>query len=61
MLVAWCEARHAFRSFRIDRMVDVHVVEGADSTFRDEPGKTLADFLRMAAPPEVMAKWAQKE
>jgi predicted DNA-binding transcriptional regulator YafY len=60
-LVAWCEARHAFRSFRIDRMVDVHVVEGADSTFRDEPGKTLADFLRMAAPPEVMAKWAQKE
>lgn len=60
-LVAWCEVRGAFRSFRIDRMVEVQSVDGAGSTFRDEPGKTLADFLRLAAPPEVMTKWAQEQ
>lgn len=60
-LAAWCEARGAFRNFRIDRMTGVQVVDGAGGTFRDEPGKTLADFLRIAAPPEVMAKWAQEE
>lgn len=60
-LVAWCEARGAFRSFRIDRMVEVQAVDGAGSTFRDEPGKTLADFLREVAPPEVVAKWAQEQ
>jgi len=59
-LVAWCEARGAFRSFRIDRMAEVQTVEGAGGAFRDEPGKTLADFLRAVAPPEVMAKWAQE-
>ena len=58
--MAWCEARQAFRSFRIDRMAEVQAVEGADSAFRDEPGKTLADFLLEVAPPEVMAKWAQE-
>ena len=41
-------------------MAEVQAVEGAGGTFRDEPGKTLADFLRIAAPPEVMAKWARE-
>lgn len=59
-LVAWCEERQAFRSFRIDRMVEVHAVEGTAGQFRDESGKTLADFLRAVAPPEVQAKWAQE-
>lgn len=59
-LVAWCEARAAFRSFRIDRMKDVQAVEGVAGQFRDEPGQTLADFLRAIAPPEIQAKWAQR-
>jgi predicted DNA-binding transcriptional regulator YafY len=59
-LVAWCEARQAFRSFRIDRMVNAQTVDGTEGAFRDEPGKTLADFLRAVAPPEVLAKWAQE-
>ena len=42
-LGAWCEHRGAFRSFRIDRMRSLEVL--AD-TFRDEPGRTLPDFLR---------------
>jgi len=43
-LAAWCESRNAFRSFRIDRIAALQV--DADAAFRDEPGKTLADFLR---------------
>jgi len=42
-LAAWCEHRTAFRSFRIDRM---RVLEVLDDRFRDEPGRTLPDFLR---------------
>ena len=42
-LAAWCEHRAAFRSFRIDRMRTLDVLEDA---FRDEPGRTLPDFLR---------------
>ncbi|MEO8121924.1 MAG: WYL domain-containing protein, partial [Rhodoferax sp.] len=57
-LGAWCESRHDFRSFRLDRMNSVQCVEGADGQFRDEPGKTLADYLRAVAPPQVQAKWA---
>lgn len=56
-LAAWCESRHDFRSFRLDRMSGVQCVEGADAQFRDEPGKTLADYLRAVAPPQVQAKW----
>ncbi len=44
-LAAWCETRHAFRSFRLDRMDGLQV---QDAVFRDEAGKTLADFLRQA-------------
>lgn len=42
-LAAWCEARHDFRSFRIDRIERLDVL---DQTFRDETGRTLADLLR---------------
>jgi predicted DNA-binding transcriptional regulator YafY len=59
-LVAWCEARHAFRSFRIDRMTEVQAVQGAGGQFRDEPDKTLADFLRTVMPAEVQALWVQE-
>lgn len=44
-LAAWCETRKAFRSFRIDR-IDELKMQGVN--FRDEVGKTLADFLRQA-------------
>jgi predicted DNA-binding transcriptional regulator YafY len=42
-LAAWCELRQAFRMFRLDRMRELHTL---DQHFRDEPGKTIADFLR---------------
>ncbi len=42
-LAAWCELRQTFRSFRIDRITGLEVLE---ETFRDEPGKTLPDLLR---------------
>ena len=42
-LAAWCETREAFRSFRVDRLGDLQVLE---ARFRDEPGKTLADLFR---------------
>ena len=42
-LAAWCEHRADFRSFRIDRM---RTLELLDDVFRDEPGRTLPDFLR---------------
>jgi predicted DNA-binding transcriptional regulator YafY len=43
-LVAWCEHRSAFRSFRLDRMRRLRVL---DERFRDEAGRTLADYLRL--------------
>ena len=42
-LAAWCEAREDFRSFRIDRIERIEVL---DARFRDEAGRTLADMLR---------------
>ncbi|MDA0786950.1 MAG: YafY family protein [Proteobacteria bacterium] len=42
-LVAWCELRDDFRMFRLDRIADI---SNAGDTFRDERGKTLADFYR---------------
>jgi len=54
-LGAWCESRNAFRSFRLDRMAQVQVLEGAQGRFADEPGKTLADYLRAVAPAHVQA------
>lgn len=42
-LAAWCELRQDFRSFRVDRLHEVEILEGV---FRDEPGQTLADMQR---------------
>jgi len=42
-LAAWCETRQDFRNFRIDRILDMTVL---DERFRDEPGRTLADLIR---------------
>ena len=42
-LAAWCESRQDFRSFRIDR---ISVIEVLDERFAMEPGKTLADLQR---------------
>ena len=41
-LAAWCELRVAFRSFRLDR---IRALEVLDERFHDEPGHTLDDFL----------------
>lgn len=47
LLVAWCEVRGDFRTFRLDRVLD-H--ETLTEVFSHEPGKTLADFVaRMEA------------
>lgn len=43
-LAAWCELREDFRNFRVDRLVDV---QARADTFRDEPGRTLADLFRL--------------
>lgn len=45
-LAAWCELRQGFRSFRVDR---IEVLEVLDERFHDEPGKTLADLFRQTA------------
>jgi predicted DNA-binding transcriptional regulator YafY len=44
-LAAWCETREDFRSFRLDRMRTLRALE---EPFRDEDGRTLPAFLRMA-------------
>jgi predicted DNA-binding transcriptional regulator YafY len=49
-LAAWCETRNAFRSFRLDRMDALQPVDGPGGRFGEEAGKTLADYLRSAAP-----------
>lgn len=43
-LSAWCETREGFRTFRIDRIEQLDVLD--DAPFRDEPGRTLADLMR---------------
>lgn len=43
-LAAWCELRQDFRNFRVDHIVRLEV---QDEAFRDEPGRTLADLLRL--------------
>ena len=42
-LAAWFESRQDFRSFRVDR---IGVIEVLDERFAMEPGKTLADLFR---------------
>lgn len=52
-LVAWCELRDDFRTFRPDRMASL-TIEGR--TFRQMPGRTLADFLRRIGVDPAQAK-----
>jgi predicted DNA-binding transcriptional regulator YafY len=42
-LTAWCELRDDFRSFRLDRILEL---SATGETFSDEAGRTLRDFLR---------------
>ena len=42
-LVSWCETRQDLRSFRVDRISQLRTL---DSLFKDEPGKTLKDFMK---------------
>ena len=51
-LGAWCEAREDFRSFRVDRIQELTVL---DLVFRQETGKTLVDFLRKVGAPALNA------
>jgi predicted DNA-binding transcriptional regulator YafY len=55
-LAAWCETRGDFRSFRLDRIVQIQGLAERAGAFRDEAGKTLADYLRACAPLAVQAK-----
>jgi predicted DNA-binding transcriptional regulator YafY len=43
LLVSWCELRDDFRSFRLDRMARLEIL---DEPFRPERGKTIQDFLK---------------
>ena len=43
-LASWCELRQDFRNFRVDR---IRELQATSEAFRDEPGKTLADLLRL--------------
>lgn len=53
-LTAWCEHREAFRTFRVDRVKELSLL---DRRFTHEPGKTLKDFLaQIQPPPEVLEK-----
>jgi predicted DNA-binding transcriptional regulator YafY len=42
-LGAWCETREDFRNFRIDRIAGLEALE---RRYPEQPGRTLADFLR---------------
>ncbi|MFC1764232.1 helix-turn-helix transcriptional regulator, partial [Planctomycetota bacterium] len=44
LLTAWCELRHGFRNFRLDRIQSLEMLE---ESFADEPGKTFNDFLKL--------------
>lgn len=41
LLAGWCELRESFRTFRLDRMRDLEVLEHVPP----EPGRTLQDFM----------------
>jgi predicted DNA-binding transcriptional regulator YafY len=41
LLAGWCELREGFRTFRLDRMRDLEILESVPP----EPGRTLQDFL----------------
>jgi predicted DNA-binding transcriptional regulator YafY len=46
-LAAWCEMREDFRTFRLDRILDV---ASTGQSFEDEDGMTLRDYLRTIGP-----------
>lgn len=48
MLTAWCELRHDFRNFRLDR---IERLDALAESFPDERGKTLDDFFRKMTDP----------
>ena len=54
-LAAWCEQRNDFRSFRVDR---VTYVRSLDDRFRDEPGRTFADYTRLTESQAIESGWA---
>jgi predicted DNA-binding transcriptional regulator YafY len=54
-LGAWCESRNDFRSFRVDRIEMLDVLQ---AQFADEPGRTLADLLRSVQ--KKRAHWARQ-
>lgn len=43
LLTSWCEARNAFRNFRVDRIA---TVSGTGTTFRHEKGRRFEDYLK---------------
>jgi predicted DNA-binding transcriptional regulator YafY len=43
MLTAWCELREDFRSFRLDRVEQLDLL---DEAFQHEPGKTWEDYVK---------------
>ena len=49
-LAAWCELRHDFRNFRLDRVAASTML---DETFADEAGKALRDMLARYGPEAV--------
>lgn len=55
-LAAWCHTRQDFRSFRLDRIEKPERLEGATGQFKDEPAKSLAEYLRRAAPPGIQSQ-----
>jgi len=46
-ITAWCELRGDFRSFRVDRIEELELL---DEHFEDEPGRGLGDYLRSLGP-----------
>jgi predicted DNA-binding transcriptional regulator YafY len=55
-LAAWCEVRNEFRTFRLDRVTGIQLVEGEAGQFKEEEGKRLSDYLRSVAPPNIQEK-----
>ncbi len=43
-LAGWCELRNDFRSFRLDRIQHIEIL---DQQFNDQPGQSLEDFVNM--------------
>ena len=46
LLLAWCELRQDFRSFRVDR---VAAIDFAEERYPSQPGRQLSDYLRREA------------